>query len=331
MNQTELRVLSYEDVEALLPMRECIDTMADALAALARDDVHNPLRFVIRPPEAPGLLGLMPAYRGGANPGYGLKAVCIYPGNPARGLDAHQGGVLLFDGETGQLRALLNASAITAIRTAAVSAVATRLLARDDSRDLALLGSGVQAQSHLEAMLCVRPFARVRVWSRRPERARQFVEANQTRHAGILEAAASAEDAVRRADVIVTATSAREPILDRSWIADGAHINAVGSSIATTREIDTATMAASVLFVDRRESTLNESGDYLFAMREGAIDAGAIRAEIGELLIGHAPARSSPAEITLFKSLGLAAEDLAAAQHVVAKAIQTGFGQTVPF
>ena len=120
MNQTELRVLSYEDVEALLPMRECIDTMADALAALARDEVHNPLRFIIRPPEAPGLLGLMPAYRGGANPGYGLKAVCVYPGNPARGLDAHQGGVLLFDAETGQLRALLNASAITAIRTAAV-------------------------------------------------------------------------------------------------------------------------------------------------------------------------------------------------------------------
>ena len=323
-----LLVFDGRAVEALLPMSSCLDLMADALAALARDESHNPLRFVVRPPDARGLLGLMPAHRGGDMAGYGLKAVCIYPDNPARGLDAHQGGVLLFDPETGELRALLNASAVTAIRTAAVSGVATRLLAREDAQELALLGSGVQARSHLEAMLLVRPFTRVRVWSRRPERARQFVATSPPRDGITIDAV---EAAVRGAHVIVTATSAREPIIEHSWVQRGAHINAVGSSIPTTREIETATMAAAALFVDRRESTVNESGDYLFALRDGAIGPSHIRAELGELLIGAATGRSSADEITLFKSLGLAVEDLAAAQHVVAQARRTGGGQEVTF
>ncbi len=310
-------ILDELDVRRLLPMDECIDVMAEALAALARGEVHNPLRFVVRPPGEASLMGLMPAHRGGDAPLYGLKAVAIFPGNSARGLDSHQGFVALFDGETGATRALLNAGAITAVRTAAVSGVATRLLARDDAGTLAILGAGIQGQSHLEAMRAVRDFDRVVVWSRTPGRIDGVEEAG------------SAEAAVRDADVIVTATSAAEPILERTWLKPGVHINAVGSSIPTTRELDTATMRDAALFVDRRESTVNEAGDYLFPEREGAIGPEHIRAEIGELLTGMGEGRRSPEELTVFKSLGLAVEDLAAAEHVVRRAEQENVGRVV--
>jgi len=259
----------------------------------------------------------MPAHRGGDDPLWALKTVAIFPGNAARGLDSHQGFVALFDGETGATRALLNAGALTAIRTAAVSGVATRLLAREDSRTLAILGAGIQARAHLDAMRAVRDFDRVVVWSRTPGRMPE------------LEEAATAEEAVRDADVVVTATSAAEPILERSWLKTGAHVNAVGSSIPTTRELDTATMRDAALFVDRRESTVNEAGDFLFPQREGAIGPEHIRAELGELLIGAAEGRRSPEELTVFKSLGLAVEDLAAAEHVLRRAEAEGVGTLV--
>jgi ornithine cyclodeaminase/alanine dehydrogenase-like protein (mu-crystallin family) len=320
-------VLGEADVARLLPMEECVEVMAEALAALERGDMEQPLRFVVRPAEAAGLMGLMPAYRARPEAAYGLKAVCVFPGNPARGLDAHQGAVLLFDGETGGLRAALNASAITAIRTAAVSAVATRLLAREDARELAILGAGVQARAHLRAMAVVRPFERARVWSRTAEHARALAA-----EAGApfpVEAAASAEDAVRDADVVCTTTSSPEPVLRRAWLRAGAHVNAVGSSIPTTRELDTETVAAAALFVDRRESTVNEAGDFLFPQREGAIGPGHIRAELGELLVGAPAGRTSPDELTVFKSLGVAVEDLAAAEHLYRRARETGAGTEV--
>jgi ornithine cyclodeaminase len=255
----------------------------------------------------------------------------VFPGNTAIGKDAHQGSVMLFSAATGELLALLNASAITAIRTGAVSAVATRLLARADAGDLAILGTGVQARSHLAALACIRPLRRVRVASRSFEHARAFAEEHASRYPFPIEPAASAEAAVRGADLIVTATTAAEPILRRDWLVPGAHINAVGSSIATTREIDTATMASAALFVDRRESTLNEAGDYLFAMREGAIGPEHIRAEVGELVSGSQPGRSAQDDITLFKSLGLAIEDLAAADYVYHQAQARGVGTWVEF
>ncbi len=326
-----LLVLSHTDVEAALPMAACIEAMRDALATLARGDAHNPLRFIVRPPQASGLLGLMPAHRAGPQAGYGLKVVVIEPANPARGLDAHQGGVMLFDDATGVPTALVNASAITAIRTAAVSAVATQLLARETATDLAILGASVQARSHLTAMQSVRAFRRIRVWSRRPAQVATFVEEMQPHVQTDLVACPSAETAVRGADVVVTTTSAREPIVSRSWFAPGAHINAVGSSIPTTREIDSETMGAASLFVDRRESTLNESGDYLMAARDGAVGPDDLQAEIGELLIGQAPGRQTDDELTLFKSLGLAVEDLAAASLAVDRARAEGLGQTIPF
>jgi ornithine cyclodeaminase/alanine dehydrogenase-like protein (mu-crystallin family) len=312
-----VRVLDEHDVRQLLPMGECIDVMAEALAALARGEVHNPLRFVVRPPGEASLMGLMPAHRGGQSPLYALKAVAIFPGNGARGLDSHQGFVALFDGETGATRALLNAGAITAVRTGAVSGVATRLLARDDASTLAILGAGIQARSHLDAMRAVRQFDRVIVWSRTPGKLDGVEEAG------------SAEEAVREADVVVTATSAVEPILERAWLKPGVHINAVGSSIPTTRELDTATMRDAALFVDRRESTINEAGDFLFPQREGAIGPEHIRAELGELLLGTGEGRRSAEELTVFKSLGLAVEDLAAAEHVLRRAEAEDVGQVV--
>jgi len=327
----QILILTHTEVEKLLPMDECIPVMEKAMAALAKGQIHNPLRMVVRPPEAAGLMGLMPSYIGGAEAAYGLKAVCVFPQNTAIGKDAHQGSVLLFSAETGELLALMNASAITAIRTAAVSGVATKLLARAEAGDLALLGTGVQAHTHLAAMACARALRRCRVASRDLTHAQKFAEAMKARYSFPIEAVETAEAAVRGADLIVTATTAREPIVKREWIAAGAHLNVVGSSIPTTREVDSATMAAASLFVDRRESTLNEAGDYLFAAKDGAIGPEHIQAEIGELVIGTKKGRSSQDEITLFKSLGLAVEDLAAAQYVYKQAQGKKIGSWVEF
>jgi ornithine cyclodeaminase/alanine dehydrogenase-like protein (mu-crystallin family) len=326
---SELLVLAHEDVKRLLPMEECIELMAEALADLARGGSWQPLRFVVRPPEEQSLMGLMPAHRTSPEPAYGLKTVCIFPGNPARGLDAHQGGVMLFDGETGELRALIDASAVTSIRTAAVSAVATRALARPESTVLAILGSGVQARAHLKAMAKVLSFEQARVWSRTAEHAQAF--AAEAEAPFPVEAVDSAEAAVRGADVVVTVTSAREPIVERGWLAPGTHVNAVGSSIPTARELDSATIAAAALFVDRRESTVNESGEYLRAVEEEGIGPDHIRAELGEVLVGSNDGRRSDEELTVFVSLGLAVEDLAAAEYLHRRARSEGVGAVVPF
>jgi ornithine cyclodeaminase/alanine dehydrogenase-like protein (mu-crystallin family) len=317
-------VLNQEEVERLLDMEGCIEAMAEALASLARGEVQVPLRFIVSPEDGDSLLGLMPAHRGGEAPLYSLKTVAVFPDNPRRGLDAHQGTVTLFDGETGEVRALMNASAITAIRTAAVSAVATRLLAREDARELAILGAGVQARTHLDAMRLVRDFELVRVYSPTPEHARAVADE------GRAEAVASAEQAVRGADVVVTATNAIEPVLRLEWLKDGAHVNAIGGRPPQMTELDPETIAASALYVDRRESAENEAGDYRRALEEGAIGRDHIRAEIGEVLIGSAPGRTG-GELTIFRSLGLAVEDLAAAEYVVRRARETGAGTEVPF
>jgi ornithine cyclodeaminase len=324
-------ILTHDEVQQLLPIDECIDVMTDALKALASGQAHQPLRTVVRPPDANGIMAVMPAYRFGEHARYGLKAVTVFPGNPALGKDAHQGAVLLFSGETGELLSLMNASAITAIRTAAVSGVATEALAREDATDLAIVGAGVQARWHLASMAAVRPLKRVRVASRHFEHARKFAEEMKFSVLAPIDPEEGVEQAVIGADIVVTATTSAEPVLRREWIAPGAHVNAIGSSIPAAREIDTATMTAARLFVDRRESTLNESGDYLFAAREGAIGPEHIQAEIGEVLIGARPGRTSDEEITLFKSLGLAIEDLAAAEYAYRKAQQAGVGTWVEF
>ena len=325
-------VLSHHDVAAALPPQACAEAMAAVLAARARGETYHPLRSVMRAPGAAGLMGLMPSWRGARPDGgavFALKAICIIPGNPARGLDAHQGTVTLFDGETGQPTAILDASAVTEIRTAAVTAVATGLLARTDARTLAVLGAGVQGRAHLTSLAGVRDFEEVRVYSPTRAHAEALAEAAALPGAQV-SAAATAEDAVRGADVVVAATNAREPVLDRAWLMPGAHVNAVGASTPQAREIDTATVAASALFCDSRESVRHEAGEFQLAVREGAIGGEEhIRAEIGEVLAGSAPGRRDDGELTLFRSLGIGVEDLAAAEVAVAAAREHGLGTEV--
>ena len=321
-------VLGHAEVADALPMEDCIEAMGSILAAHARGEVHQPLRSVMMPPNSRGFLGLMPSHRGGDNPVFALKTVAIFPGNPARGLDAHQGTVTLYDGETGVPTAILDASAITSIRTAAVSGLATRLLSLGESSELAILGSGTQAAAHLQAMLTVRALTRVRVYSPNRQHAERLTQID-TGDAEV-EVTGSAEDAVRDADIVVTATNSREPILERDWIAPGTHINAVGASTPSARELDTATVAASSLFPDSRESLAAEAGEFQVALRENAIPGPEfVKAELGEVAAGMHPGRVSAHEITLFRSLGLGIEDLAAAELAVANARERGAGMEV--
>jgi ornithine cyclodeaminase len=327
----KILVLDHRQIKELLPMTECIELMADALAALARGEVFQPLRTIIRPPEARGLLGLMPAFRTGEQGAFGMKAICVFPENPAKGKDAHQGAVMLFSPETGEMLALMNASEITAIRTAAVSAVATRLLAREDAEQLAIIGAGVQARTHLAALAAVRPIKHARVACRNIEHAEELAREMRQQLSFPIEPVGTNEEAVRDADLIVTATSSLEPVINKDWISPGAHLNAIGTHSPNTREIDSATMAAARIFTDRRESALNEAGDYLLAAKEGLVTPENIVGEIGELLIGTKTGRTSASEITLFKSLGLAIEDVATANHLYNKAQAQNAGTWVEF
>jgi ornithine cyclodeaminase len=320
-------VLSHRDVLAALGPQRCAEAMSAVLAGHARGETFMPLRSVMMPPDAAGFMGLMPGWSRGQGDGaaaFALKTVCIMPGNPARGLDAHQGLVTLFDGETGMPTAILDASAITAVRTAAVTAVATGVLARPDAATLAVLGAGTQARAHLRALAGVRAFERV--WVYAPTAAHAEEAAGETGATVV----ASPQEALRDADVVVTVTSSREPVLRREWLKPGAHVNAVGASTPQAREIDTATVAASALFCDSRESLRNEAGEFRLAVTEGLVSGeDHVRAELGEVLAGTAPGRRDAAELTLFRSLGLAVEDLAAAQCAVTAATQQGIGTEV--
>jgi ornithine cyclodeaminase/alanine dehydrogenase-like protein (mu-crystallin family) len=317
-------VLSEHDVRELLDMESCIEAMTEVLTSLARDELFQPLRSVARPPGAGGFIGLMPAYRGGSSSAYSLKEIVVVPDNPTRGLDAHQGSVILHDGETGQLVALLNASPVTEIRTAAVSAVATRALARPDAQRVAVLGAGVQARAHVHAMRAVLDDPEVRIWARRLEAAETLAgEVGAT-------VSPSADAALFGAEVVCTATAAAEPVVERRWLARGAHVNAVGA-FGPGRELDTETVATSSFFTDRRESALNEGGDYGAAAAEGAIGPDHIKAELGEVLTGAHPGREHEDELTVFKSYGIGVEDLATAELVVRRARERGVGVEVEF
>jgi ornithine cyclodeaminase/alanine dehydrogenase-like protein (mu-crystallin family) len=317
-------ILGHDEVLAALSPEDCADAMAAVLAAHARGEALMPLRSMVPFEGAAGFIATMPAWRGGSDPVFSLKSLVIAPGNPARGLDTHQGTVTLFDGETGVPRAVLDASAVTSVRTAAVSAVATRVLAREEARVLAILGAGVQGRAHLRALADVREFSEVRVYSPSRQHAQAMAD-------GRARVAASAEDAVRGADVVVLATSSSEPVISRSWLAPGAHVNAIGASVPSSRELDTETVAACALYCDSRESLRNEAGEFRLAVEQGAI-AGEdhVRGELGEVLAGVAPGRTSPDQLTVFRSLGLAVEDLAAAERAVTNARAQGIGVEVP-
>lgn len=289
-------------VRSLLRMEEVIPAMEQALADFSRGNVNQPVRSVIPVTEHEGFLFIMPAYAGAL----GVKLVTLYPKN--QGLPTHLATILLFRPETGELLATMDGRLITEVRTAAVSAVATRLLARPEASVLAILGSGVQAGSHLEALRLVRSFRAVRVWS--PRNAAAFAERYRVR------AAASAEEAVRGADVVVTVTASQAPVLSGDWLSPGTHINAVGAPRPDWRELDDETLRRARVYVDSREAAMKESGD--------VIAGGKIAAELGEVVAGTQPGRGSPDEITLFKSLGMAVEDVVTADLVYRKALARG-------
>jgi ornithine cyclodeaminase len=315
-------------VTELLPLPECIDLMADTLTMLAGGDALLPLRTMLMLPGGQNLMGLMPSYLGGIQ-SVGVKVIAAFPTNYGTEYDTHQGVVLLFDTQHGLLRAIVDGTAVTAIRTAAVSGVATNLLARQDAHDLAILGAGTQGRTHLAAMRAVRNIDRVRVFSLPLEGAHAFAERESRRHDCPIEVVRSAREAVEGADIICTVTTAREPVLHGEWLAPGTHINAVGAFTPTTRELDTEAVVRSRLYVDRRESTLGEAGEFLIPKGEGLIDDEHIVGELGEVLTDQVAGRGSADEITLFKSLGIAVEDLASAYYVWTQARERGVGTWV--
>ncbi len=290
--------LDEADVRRLLRMEDLIPAMARALADLSAGRVVQPVRVVLPITDHQGFFGVMPAYAGAL----GAKLVSFYPNN--QGIPTHHALIVMFRPETGEHLATMDGRLITEMRTAAASAVATQLLASRDASVLAILGSGVQARSHLEALRLVRSFREVRVWS--PRNAKAFAE-----KFGV-QAVASAEEAVRGADVVTVATSATTPVLLGEWLSPGTHVNAVGATRPEWRELDDETLGKARLFVDSREAATRESGD--------VIAAGQVFAEIGEVISGTRPGRMTADEVTLFKSVGVAVEDVISADLVYREA-----------
>jgi ornithine cyclodeaminase/alanine dehydrogenase-like protein (mu-crystallin family) len=300
-------------------MPDLIAAMRDALAAFSAGEVEQPVRTVLEP-GAGNYFAVMPAYMP-ATPAAGVKLVTVFHENPSKGLPSHLATILLFSTETGALEAILDGRFITEARTAAVSAVSSRLLANEDAQVLAILGSGVQALSHLEALRSVHTFASIRIWS--PRHAPAFAEQHG------IKAAASAEAAVRGADVVALVTSSPTPVLDAGWVKPGAHVISVGACRPAQREMDPALLAKSKIYVDSLAAAMKESGDIVMGIREGHFPSQRIRGELGELLLGRAEGRLKANEITVFKSLGLAVEDVAAAHLALTRAREQGIGTCI--
>jgi ornithine cyclodeaminase len=321
-------ILSHNQVRGLLPMRDCMEVVGEAMSNLARGEGVQPLRAAFRLPGGDGILAWMPGSLATGRP-FGIKVLSVVDNPGELGVESHQGAVMIFDPANGSPLALCEAGAITAVRTAAVSALATNKLARPDATTVAILGAGTQASSHIEAMLAVREISRIRVWSRDPDKLRAFAEEQSARHGVAVEPAADVATAVADADIICTTTSAREPLLSAGVLEPGMHINAVGASIPSWRELDPDVLPLVTLFTDRRESLANEAGEYIQGLEEGFVEAGLVVPEIGEVLNGDHPGRTSETEITLFRSLGLAVEDIASAQMVYRRAVERGVGTEV--
>ena len=315
--------LSESDVHAALSMAELIDAMQTALAAFSAGDVTQPVRtaFEVGPRS---FFAVMPACDPGSNL-MGAKLVSVMPGNVANGLPSHQAIIALFDSTTGEVLAITDGRFITEARTAAVSAVSARHLARRDAHVLAIIGTGVQARSHLEALPLVREFREIRAWSPNRVNVQTFV----ADAACDVRAMGTAEEAVRGADVVVLATSAVEPGLRDEWIAPGTHVIAVGACRPTQREMEGTLLRRAKLVVDSHAAALVESGDVLLAIGEGYLTAERIHAELGEIAGGRKPGRISREEITVFKSLGLAIEDVVSAGLAYRRAVAVGLGTTI--
>jgi len=310
--------INKEKVASLLPMEECIEVMEKMFRSLAAGECLQPLRNIMWLPDRSGVLGMMPGHA--AKLGVmGIKVITVFHANSEAGLPSHQGIVMLFDAKKGQPLMLFDALEITAIRTAAASAVATKLLSRENSSTLAIIGSGEQAKRHVESMLLVRNIKQINVWSRNEKNAKHLVNELSGEYNLNIHLKKNAQQAVEHADIICTVTSSKEPVVMGEWIAPGTHINAVGSSTPFTRELDTPAILRSKLFADRYESLFNEAGDFLIPKKEGAVTDEHVKAEIGEVLSGTKKGREHNEEITVFKSLGIAAEDIFSAYHIYEK------------
>jgi ornithine cyclodeaminase/alanine dehydrogenase-like protein (mu-crystallin family) len=325
-----LLVVGGADVRRALPMSDCIEAVDRAMRSFSGEGAVVPLRTVMTLPGGRNFFGVMPGYLDDPR-GLGAKILTVYPDNPKHGMPSHVGLVTLFDSEKGIPLAVMDAAEITAIRTAAASAVATRALARHDAAHLAILGTGEQAGTHLEAISKVRTLRVVRVWGRSTEKAERFAKEQSARLSLSVEVGKTAEDAVKGADIVCTVSSAREPILSGAWLARGTHVNLVGSSRLFAREVDDEVVAMSRFFVDSRTSARAEAGELKHAMDAGLVSESHILGEIGEVLAGKVPGRTSSHDVTVYKSLGVAAQDLAAARVIYDRAAREGMGTRVPF
>jgi alanine dehydrogenase len=299
-------------------MQECISVMENMFYSFAKGECLQPLRSVMWLPDRSGLLGMMPAYAEGTGV-MAIKVISVFQGNKEAGYPSHQGVVILFDAKQGEPLMIFDAAEITAIRTAATSALATRLLSRENSEILAIIGSGEQAERHIEAILLVRKIKQINCWGRNKINASAFAKNMDRKYNIPVNLNHHAREAIKNADIICTVTSSREPVISGDWIPNGAHINAVGACTPTARELDTTAILRSKLFTDCYESLYNEAGDFLIPKMEGAVTNVDIKGELGELLTGTKKGRESTKEITLFKSLGIAAEDLFSAWHIYRK------------
>lgn len=323
-------IAGREEVRAWLTMEDAVEVLETLFGTMHETTTILPLRTRMLLPDPDQGLAMMPAYLD--PPGVvGGKFFTIFPGNHAFGRDAHQGAVLLFGVQHGELLAVLDASSLTAIRTAAVSGVATRYMARPDAHRLALLGSGVQAEAHLDAMRAVRAIDQVTVWSRHRSHAEAFRDRQQERTGVAIRVSSSASEAVADADIICTVTAAQTPVLEGRWLMPGVHMNAVGASVREYRELDSSAVAMSRCVVDLRESALHESGDILIPIEEGRVGRDHVVAELSDLVRGDTLGRVQSSDVTLFKSLGIASEDLAVAHHLYQWARDRGFGTWVNF
>jgi alanine dehydrogenase len=319
------RLLNEAQVKSLLPMGDLIEAMENALARFSAGEVVQPVRTVLTVGPTKAYFGVMPAYV--PQPArMGAKLVTVFGGNEARGLPSHLATILLLDAHTGALEAILDGRYITEARTAAVSAVSARHLARAEAATLAIVGSGVQARSHLEALAEVRTLRDVRIWSPRPASRERFVAEMSGRTPAQLRATASAEDAVRGADIVVLVTSSPTPVVQDGWVGDGAHVISVGACRPDQREMDPELVARARLYVDSRAAALVESGDVVQGIREGRFTDSHVAGEVGQVVLGRVPGRAGAGEVTIFKSLGMAVEDVVAADLVLSRAVEQGAG-----
>ena len=309
-----MQIIDSQVVERVLDMGRCIGLMNDALIALSRGDATQILRPVF-PLYDRNLLGMMPAYLSSRSIA-GVKILSVFPENYMLGLPSHQGQMLVFEAETGRLKASVDAESVTGIRTAAASAAVTQVLARPDARSLAVLGAGLQGRRHLEAIRLVRDLTEVTVWDIRPEAAQKYAREMGEKTGLPVRACNSAREAVQDADIVCTVTPSKEPILCARDVKPGTHINAVGACTATAREISADLMAKGRLFVDWKPAAVVEAGDYVLALADGAITEDHILGEVGQVLDGTLPGRLAETDITIFEALGQAVEDLIAADFV---------------